>query len=62
VASSFLDLYAEMHLAFTTDRNVLPAPAFASRPADGLELAVSRGVSQLVEGTFRLASALFPRP
>jgi hypothetical protein len=61
VAPSFLDLYSELHLAFTTESTSLPAPAFSSTQADGLQLALSRGVSQIAERTFRLASTLFPR-
>jgi len=61
VASSFLDLYAEIHAAATTKSDALPAADFASTQAHGLQLALSRGVSQGAEKMFRIASTFFPR-
>jgi len=64
VASSFLDLYAELAAAGPERAAVassLPAPAFSSTPATGLQLALSRGVSRSAEKVFQLASALFSR-
>ncbi|MFY9691434.1 MAG: hypothetical protein WA369_18500 [Candidatus Acidiferrales bacterium] len=63
IASSFLDLYAELAAAHV-DRSAsaaLPAPAFSSTPPTGLRLALSRGVSRSAEKAFQLASALFSR-
>jgi alpha-1,6-mannosyltransferase len=61
VAGSFLDLYAALHRATLAGENVhvaLPAPAFTSKPASGLRLALSRGASRGVEVAFRLFSWL----
>jgi glycosyltransferase involved in cell wall biosynthesis len=63
VASSFLDLYAELARA-SLDRGAscaLPPPAFSSTPPRGFQLALSRGVSRSAERAFRIASALFSR-
>jgi alpha-1,6-mannosyltransferase len=63
VAPSFLDLYAELAGA-RLDRaaaTALPAPAFSSTPATGLQLALSRGVSRGAEKVFQVASAFFSR-
>lgn len=60
VASSFLDLYDEIHAAATM-RAALPIADFSSTKAEGLRLAVSRGVSRGAESAFRIASAFFPR-
>lgn len=60
-AASFLDLYAELHRAAITSDSALPAASLSSTPAEGLELALSRGVSQGVEKIFRFASTLLWR-
>jgi alpha-1,6-mannosyltransferase len=61
VASSFLDLYAELAKARADVTVALPPPAFSSTPARGFQLALSRGVSRSAEKVFQLASALFSR-
>ena len=62
VAPAFLDLYAELHCAATSERDSLPVPAFRSTQAEGLALGCSRGASQLAEKLFQLASGFQPRP
>jgi alpha-1,6-mannosyltransferase len=59
VASSFLDLYAE--LARVDRSTALPPPAFSSTPPTGFQLALSRGVSRSAEKAFQLASGFFYR-
>jgi glycosyltransferase involved in cell wall biosynthesis len=61
VASSFLDLYAELAAPRAHRSAGLPAPAFSSTPPKGFKLALSRGVSRGAEKAFRLASAFFSR-
>lgn len=64
VASSFLDLYADLAGA-RLDRldcnGALPPPAFSSTPPTALQLALSRGVSRSAEKVFQLCFALFSR-
>lgn len=61
VASSFLDLYANLVHAGLQETAALPAPAFSSTPPEGLQLAFSRGISRSAEKVFQLASAFFLR-
>lgn len=64
IASSFLDLYADL-VGSRLDRvncsGALPPPAFSSTPPTNFQLALSRGVSRGAEKVFQLASALFSR-
>jgi glycosyltransferase involved in cell wall biosynthesis len=61
IASSFLDIYAELASARPDRSAAVPPPAFSSTPPRGLQLALSRGVSRSAEKVFQLASALFSR-
>lgn len=63
IASSFLDLYAELANAHR-DRVVsaaLPLAAFSSTPPTALQRALSNGVSRSAEKVFQLASTFFFR-
>jgi alpha-1,6-mannosyltransferase len=61
VAPRFLDLYAELSASTATGPQALPRADFSSTPAEGLELAWFRGVSQSAEKVFSFASSLFSR-
>jgi len=58
VASSFLDLYSELHRSTLESEEALPAPAFCSTPATGLRAVLMRGASGAAAGTFKLLVSL----
>jgi len=61
VASSFLDLYAQLAEAGIGQSVALPPPAFSSTQPTDFQRAISNGVSRSAERVFQLASALFSR-
>jgi glycosyltransferase involved in cell wall biosynthesis len=59
VASSFLDLYAELHRASQEPAGGDLAPAFSSTPAAGARSFLLQSVSRSAERTFRFVSKLW---